>query len=231
MNCSEFEAAVDQLVESRGRDLSGDAAVHQRTCPACGRLWQDTCLLEAAITAWRPVETPVAMTDRVMQGLFADASPAKVVMLPDSSAGQTSAGRWVVAASVACVLLAGWMAARNSDDGRSARLASGVHRGVLIEQTPVVAALPAEVSQSVTALLTDLNTEYRGLAAETSATARDIAAVLPSPILWPDPVSTTPAEEEPSPSTGTVIGRSIGDQIGQAIGFLWQTVPGELPSG
>jgi hypothetical protein len=67
------------------------------------------------------------------------------------------------------------------------------------------------------------------LADETTATARDLVAVLPQPAEWPVGLATEPPNTEPSSSPVQEIGRSIGDQISQAIGFLWQTVPSSVP--
>ena len=94
-----------------------------------------------------------------------------------------------------------------------------------------------QVSESVVAVLADLKAEYQELANETTATARDFAAVMPQSVAWPVAVlpvrDARPADDaaNPVPQPSADLGRSIGDQIGQAIGFLWESVPSRVPSG
>ena len=83
MNCSEFEATLDELVDGRGSQLSDEAAVHRQSCPACTQLWRDHCLLDAAVKLWRPVEAPASLTDLVLRSLreeIPSPKPAQIEM-------------------------------------------------------------------------------------------------------------------------------------------------------
>ena len=232
MNCSEFESTLDELVDARGSQLSDEAAAHRQSCPACTQLWRDHCLLNAAVKLWRPVAPPASLTDLVLLSLREEEPSSKSIPItmnmPSRSAVRS--GRWAVAATAACLALACLFAVRNGDVGRDRPMA---HAPVAQsnDSTTLANAAPVEVSESVVALLADLKAEYRGLADETKATARDLVAVLPQSVVWPNSVLISGDGDEPSSAPASEIGRSIGDQIGQAIGFLWQSVPSGEPSG
>ena len=262
MNCSEFEAVLHERVESRRSPLSDEAVAHRQSCPACESLWRDHCLLESAISAWRPVEVPASLSDRVLRSLdggrssslsdemptvllgsrsFEPADPRSTVPAPRHSRRTN----WAVAATVACVAMACWIATRRIDPLREggatvARTTPNGGRPLTGERSSVGTGTEVSevgVSESVVAVLTDLKAEYQELANETTATARDFAAVMPQSVAWPRTV--LPVGEgllandgtEAAPQPGAELGRSIGDQIGQAIGFLWETVPNRVPSG
>ncbi len=231
MNCSEFETALQALVEVHGNPLSDAAAAHRQSCPACARLWRDHCLLDAAVTLWRPVEPPAGLADFVLRSLHDETllPPLKRVEIDVAVRPQPRSGRWVVAVTVACLALACLVAVRPDRDERDRPMVRVpvVQPG---DTSPPASATPVEVSESVVALLADLKAEYRGLADETRATARDFVAVLPQPVTWPNPALPGGEVDEPPSQPVSEIGRSIGDQIGQAIGFLWQSVPSD-PSG
>ena len=187
MNCSEFETTLDALVEARGRQLSDEAAQHQQSCPACARLWRDHCLLDAAVTLWRPVAVPASLTDLVLRSLT-DNRPLLQPELPKidvASRPQVQSGRWVVAATAACLALSCLFAIRPGGDERDRPIAR-VRGNSSDEGTSLAMAPPIEVSESVVALLADLKAEYRGLADETRAAAQDFVAVLPEPVTWPN---------------------------------------------
>ncbi len=256
MNCSEFEAALDELVESRGHHQSDSAVAHRQSCPSCESLWHDHCLLESAIFVWRPVEVPASLSDQVLRSLADPSSPlpgelptvtlrSHLVEPAGLLPRQSHRKNWVVAATVVCVAMTCWMATRRMDSLREngpavARTTQNGSRPSTGERQSVGAGVEVSevgVSESVVAVLADLNAEYQELARETTATARDIAAVMPQSVAWPQTV--LPVREEllvndgtdSAPQPGAELGRSIGDQIGQAIGFLWETVPSRVPSG
>ncbi len=255
MNCSEFEAGLHELVVSHSQQHSHEALAHQGGCPACETLWRDHCLLESAIAAWRPVEVPATLCDRVLQSLSGYSSPSLAsVALPSLSPHLNEPAvepanrslrpprrtRWVIAATVACIAMTCWMATRSNNLLREpAGMIARVHPVVDpdVPRQRMAAVSEVGVSESVAAVLADLKAEYQELANETSATARDFAAAIPQSVAWPSAVlpmrDTIPSNDgaDIAPQAGVEIGRSIGDQIGQAIGFLWESVPGRVPSG
>lgn len=227
MNCSGFETALNELADSRGRQLPPEATEHCQSCRACTQLWQEHCLLNAAVRLWRSVEVPLSLADGVLQNLRGESPRSSLdrIELEVVSKPQARSGRWAVAATAACLAMACLFAVRSGNVGhdRPAALSKS-------SSTPTN-AVPVEVSESVVALLADLKAEYRGIADETTATARDLASVLPQSMTWPAPVLTNGDADESTSAPASEIGRSIGDQIGQAIGFLWQSVPSGEPSG
>ena len=232
MNCFEFETTLDELVDARGRQLPDAAVEHRQSCPACTQLWRDHCLLDAAVMLWRSVEVPASLTDLVMRSLndVESLPKPKWIEMEVASRPQARSGRWAVAATAACLALACLFAIRSGDDGNDRPMARAPV-AQSNDHTTLANAVPVEVSESVVALLADLKAEYRGLADETTATAQDFVAVLPQSVAWPNPMLTNGSGDEPPSASASEIGRSIGDQIGQAIGFLWQSVPSAEPSG
>ncbi len=256
MNCSKFEVVLNEQIDSRRSPLSEEAVTHRKSCPACESLWRDHCLLESAISAWRPVDVPASLSDRVLRSLTGPSAPLTdempTVLLESRSLEpavlsrrQSRRTNWVVAATLACVAMTCWMATRRIDplreDGATVALTTPNARRSVTGGQPSLGKR-AEVSEvgvsdSVVAVLADLKAEYQELANETTATARDFAAVMPQSVAWPRAV--LPVREEISedhgtdavPQPGADLSRSIGDQIGQAIGFLWDTVPSRVPSG
>ena len=233
MNCSEFESNLEELVEVRSEMLSDSLATHVRECAACGQRWRDHQLLAAAVRVWRPVVVPQLLAESVLKQLHRDHQPRTA---SDTRPGTRTGTRWVVVTiAAACLLmLFGFGVSRPTRPTGSGGMAAG--------RTPE----SQEVTSSVVAVFQDLKSEYRELAAETSATARDFAIVIPVPsnAAWSDmgladpttrPVDTT--DSSPDESTGnqrppgavTALGRSIGSQISQAMDFLWVAVPDDIP--
>lgn len=229
MNCSEFNRELDRLVEVCGQTLPEPAATHAVDCAVCRQQWQDHRLIETALVAWRPVQCPPSLADSVLTELRRE----RVVPVVHGSGNPT---RWLaVAVAAACLVVAlGFgMASRPSGDSKIARDTGR-------PQAPVIDSTPIEVASSVAAVLDDLHAEYQELAAETSATARGLADALPATpsAAWIDGgFSATTSEanrdntREGPPGAVSVIGRSFGSQIGQAMDFLRVAVPDAVPRG
>ncbi len=247
MNCSEFDIELEQLVEARGGTLTERAVAHAAACAGCRQQWYDQCLVDAALLAWRPVRSPSSLTESVLGQLLEERTrPAGSPQTMTRS--EARLGWMAVSAAAACLLavLGIGMATRSASIDRNlARHQSG-HPTRMI-QPPVHTSAPIEVASSMAAVLNDLRTEYRELAAETSATAREFAVVLPEAPAAPwaelglsDMGSKTVGSTDHSagnavdkapPGAVSVIGRSIGTQIGQAMDFLWVAVPESVPRG
>ena len=233
MNCSEFENELMQLVESRCVALTDQAATHATECSACAERWREHRLIDIALAAWRPVLLPPSLADTVLAQLLAERSP--VLMASRSLAANRS--RWMVVAAAACLLavLGFGMATIPSSGNRSFALRQD--RSSSQQPSDISKQSSVEVVSSVAAVLDDLRTEYRELAAETRATAREFAVVIPpSPVVpWMNENNSDRAPENIAdavpPGMVSVIGRSIGTQIGQAMDFLWVTVPDTVPRG
>ncbi|MDB5345456.1 MAG: hypothetical protein JWP89_3833 [Schlesneria sp.] len=234
MNCSAFEKELEHLVETRGESLPESVAAHVGTCDACHALYRDHQLLNVAVVRWRPVETPPSLAASVLSQLLNEQlSPSTL------QTSQVRSGRgWVPVAVAACMLavLGIGVSLRSGSIDRSLARKEHDRPAPIIEHA---LDAPAEVASSMAAVFDDLRTEYQGLAADTTATARELAVVIPtSPAIpWGDMrmsniASNLAVPDEQQTSGGvTAIGRSIGTQITQAMDFLWTTVPPEVPRG
>lgn len=233
MNCSEFEKELEQLVETRGESLPCSAAAHASECARCQLLYRDHQLLSLAMVQWRPVEVPSSLLASVLSEVL-DEQRSRPIQPPTR---QVAGRGWLPVTAVASLLVI---------MGIGVSLRSGsidetmTRNGWLPTDQVRTNGAPVEVATSMAAVLDDLKTEYRGLAADTTATARELAVVIPTTqaIPWGElsmsNISSKPTvmNEEPEASGGvTAIGRSIGTQITQAMDFLWTTVPAEVPQG
>ena len=233
MNCSEFENELEQLVESRCIALTDHAATHTTECGACGQRWRDHRLIDIALAAWRPVPLPPALAETLLAQLLAERNP--LPMVTRSTAAHRS--RWTVVAVAACLLaiLGFGMSTIPGSGNRTLALRQG--GSPTPQPSDISRQSSVEVVSSVAAVLDDLRTEYRELAAETRATAREFAVVIPpSPVVpWVNEHNSDRAPENIADAVPagavSVIGRSIGTQIGQAMDFLWVTVPDTVPRG
>lgn len=234
MNCSEFEKELEQLVETRGESLPEPALAHLERCADCRLLHREHQLINIAIAKWRPVEIPASLLESVMNQVIDERLSRPIPAAPSAA----SRRGWFPVAAIACLLViigVGIGLRPDSNDptlaqnGNPPPLRSGPDRGA-----------PVEVATSMAAVLDDLTTEYRGLAADTTATARELAVVIPTApaIPWGDlsvsniASKSTVVDQDPESATGvTEIGRTIGTQITQAMDFLWTSVPAEVPRG
>lgn len=232
MNCFEFEAILDEILDSRELHLPERAGLHRSHCAACDQKWRDYCVLEEALRAGFSVEAPASLSRRVLNALIEKVEPqvgsevTRCVPQP-----QKRFGHWVVVAtSAACLFLAAIIAMRHPGERGNRPLAA---TGSLPERaTEIVDDLsPDKVSTSVASLMDELKVEYYVLADETAAVAKDFVSVLPEPTVTSVPAVKRDEGGGFSQASAVEIGRSVGDQIGKAMGFLWQTIPGDGSSG
>lgn len=91
--------------------------------------------------------------------------------------------------------------------------------------------LPVDVTGTLTTVMSDLQTEYREMANETTAMAWDMVSGIPHPVS----VSTIPISDDiellPKSDDMVRILQPIGNGVESALGFLWKAIPGEVPPG
>ncbi len=240
MNCSEFSEELQQLVESRGNAPSESAVAHARECRSCHQQWRDHLLLSAALRAWAPVADSPSLVDGVLARLSTTVSDPVAKSGPDSR-------RWPAVATVAVCLitLIAIGISRRPEDRNQARIERS-HPAQLGPIPPSADPGTNEsvgVASSMVAVFEDLRTEYREIAEETRASAREFAVTIPSPSVSPwtefvlpevpeTPVRTVQQPVDTTPQGAvSVISRSIGSQIGEAMDFLWVAVPDGVPKG
>ena len=100
----------------------------------------------------------------------------------------------------------------------------------MIDQS-ISANSPIDLPLTLTEVFSDLRSEYRDLASETTSVARDLVNGLP--VRVEVPVRPQPDVVVFGPTANDVgrIWRPIGSRVESALSFLWQTVPSEVPSG
>ena len=239
MNCSEFSEELQQLVETRGDSPSESAVAHIRECSSCRQQWRDHLLLTVALRAWTPIANSPSLVDGVLDRLR--------TTVPNSPAKSGELRRWPVVATVAACLitLIAIGITRLPKDRNMARIERS--QPVLIAPVHPPATPNTNesvgVASSMVAVLEDLRTEYREIAEETRASAREFAETIPSSNVspWtefilpevPGNQVTTIQQPVDTPPRGavSVISRSIGSQIGEAMDFLWVAVPDGVPKG
>lgn len=253
MNCTEFEAAIERSVENRqslvASELLTPLLQHAETCVACRAILDQQQQLELAIKAWRSAQPPAALLDAVLTELtnpIWDEDP-EIVHLPDylndgsvsaeipfdrvstpikppTDRSSRAAGWAVVSAAVCLFIVTSIVVNTSNRSADRARTAS--------PRTTTVAATPVDVSGTLTAVLSDLQSEYQELASETTSVARDVVNAIPAA---PTTVSVLTGSEEieflPDSSGVVRMWQPIGSSVETAFGFLWQAVPSQSPAG
>jgi hypothetical protein len=231
MNCIEFEIAVEMAVEQR-QPLDSALLEHAQSCPECQQVWEMHQGLESALTVWRFAEAPAGLADAVLRDLgrpeLTESSEIPLVSLPRTSstvrtAKSNRSSSVAILAMSACLMIAAVFVVRASRQG-SVDLAQQKLRS---NDSTAAVDLPG----TLTEVLSELKSEYSGMAVETTTAAREMVNAIPRPetvAMLPD------ADEFPlneASSEMTRILKPIGTQVGSALGFLWQAVPSEIPSG
>jgi len=251
MNCIEFEAAVEHAVETR-EPLAPTMLEHTSTCTDCRQFWEVQQQLDAVIVAWRSAKPPVELVGAVLVELAkpfgADSlrriesrleqddlwanevisgSRTNAIQAPSATTRKSQSGHLAMASVAACVAFAVVFATQFSGQDRHELARAPQTR--MIDRNDVNA--PVDVSSTLTAVFSDLRSEYREMASETTSVAREMVNAIPHRV----PVSALPVRDEidlrPNPSDVVRMWQPIGSRVESALGFLWQAIPSEVPSG
>lgn len=254
MNCIEFESAVERAVETR-MPLPSALLEHAARCAECQKLWEQQRQLDEAITAWRSVMPRKSLADAVLAELalpvrldnqdvlddfaICDESEISLVDLkPQSFAmpvrsateAKQRSGLLALTSVAACMIVAvvftSQYARRDLDPARN--LASERPKS---QSDLKVVESNVDVSSTLTAVFSDLQSEYRGMADETTAVAREMVNAIPHPIAVSVLPDSDPISLHPNPDDLGRMWKPIGAGVESAFGFLWQTVPSQVPSG
>ena len=222
MNCIEFEAELENQVETRCA-ITLAAMEHASQCPECRVAWQIHQQLEVAIAAWQPVEGSSDLSDRVLMQLqMKDPGAFSNASVPASNRKFS-----VLVATVVCLLI---VIVHLKDF-------SGNHSNQLAQRSPTtvretdVSNPQLDVSETLSEVFSDLRSEYREIASETRSAAMDLVNRLPGQM---DIFIPAERDDVVVPSTTNDVSRfwaPIGSRVETALGFLWQAVPAEIPSG
>lgn len=237
MNCIEFEAAIERAVEQR-TPLSSAMLEHAGGCAACQQLCDRYLVLESAITAWRQPEAPAGLVDSVMGYLnwpdrLDEILPAaeQVSSTRRAFSGTRSRSRrsqgWAIVGMSACLLIAAIVLIRANRHGGMDLASKAKGRWNVADRINE----PVDLPRTLTAVLSDLKSEYSGIAVETSNTARDLVSAIPRPATTAVLPETDEFMLSAAPGEMARMWKPIGNQVGSALGFLLQAVPSEVPSG
>ena len=228
MNCIEFEAALEHQIQARS-PLDPEAIAHAAVCAECRVGWELHRQLDTIILRWRRVEKPPELLDKVLVGLAIsnnmsnEEPPHRVApLLAAVSVGSNqrvsfSRGRFgALACSLASLILAIVVFSRfGKDDNRDL---AGTSRP-MIDQS-ISANSPIDLPLTLTEVFSDLRSEYRDLASETTSVARDLVNGLP--VRVEVPVRPQPDVVVFGPTANDVgrIWRPIGSRVESALSFL-----------
>lgn len=247
MNCIEFETAAERVVETRQSPSSG-MTEHLSSCAGCRQIWERQQQLDSAIAAWKIAQPRINLANAVLNELARPASildreldftdiPVHHASEPGSVVTRASLNTNVpqvpsrssplpLLATAACLVIAILFAMSFSSNDRH-ELAS---RQNVVPATQVDAELPLDMSETLTAVISDLRSEYRDVATETTAIAREMVGGI-SPSVEMSPLATDAAELLRDSKDFVRMFSPIGDGVESALGFLWQALPSEIPAG
>ena len=247
MNCTEFKTAVERAAEIR-EPLTPDALAHVSTCSECRSVLAIDQQLDAVIAAWRHAEPPTKLVDAVLAELsnplwqddlqeinelskIEDEELVTVGQSIESTPRRRNRSRVLVIASLSVCLLIAVVSIGLYSGARSPHLGDLAQATHLGDSDPSLADSSMDVSETLVELLFDLQSEYREMATETTSAAREMVNAIPQRVsasMMPDPDE---IDLLPSSSDVRRMWKPIGNRVGTAFSFLWQTVPSEVPSG
>ena len=225
MNCSELEDAIDQCVETH-QSLSVSAQSHIADCAECRAVWERFQILDTAIVAWRPVKQSAGLVDAVLAELAAPVVVTVKATVPSDKrrAVRSSTAALFSVAVCLCIAILVFVQKPVIVDG----LARTNHSTTI---ETVTNDLPLSVSQTLTSVLSDLRSEYRELANETTSAARELVSSIPHSVSVS--LTTDSIDTDPLPTSEDVARawKPFGRGVEHALGFIWNAVPSEIPSG
>lgn len=247
MNCTEFEIAAQRAVETRN-SLAQPAVEHLATCADCRQAWELQRWLNETIDVWRMVQPSMGLADAVLAELATSGgsdgshswdsddshsaastgAQGRTVSRSTSAAGrQNRSAAFAMVAVAACLVIAALFASQFG--GNAGHELARTGRGQKAEVAQSDARL--DVSRTLTEVFSDLKTEYREMANETTAIAREMVIAFPQRVdISALPQSST-TELLPDSSDMVRMLEPIGSRVESAFGFLWNAIPSELPSG
>ena len=165
--CPEFEHRLHETLDSRAAELPADVKAHATECATCCQWLADWKRTDAAIVAWKIVEPPSGLSDRIVARLHSESGPELVVSRPASampaggSAGVVAA--MCAAAALLLMLSIGWRVSQSAsiarqgssrlnvaEKPRDVELEPGL-QNLLYDARDAYAALASEAWQQVSA--------------------------------------------------------------------------------
>lgn len=251
LNCTEFEARLMQAVENRqtlgdfGDEANPKAALWQvlrdqaNACPHCRKLWNEFALLDRVLPVWKSQLPQVNLTDAVMTRWHAEQSAKSEVTLKRTEKIPVSIS-WqrIFALAMAVVLIAALpflFRQRPADLPEMVPIAHTDFPLIEEESTSHAAQTPPtevpELDADWQVLAQDAGSAYWALAHEAADSLASVRVFVPPQ----QTKSTLPEPKEVAPSSGWAEGigngfKPIGKDVGRAMGFLFDALPGDAPT-
>lgn len=215
MNCTDFEDAVQNLLDERQGELSPALKEHLADCERCRIFWQSQQTLLSATRHWAAATAPLAASSL-------DAVLRELTLPPVAARPSVRIKTWSLAsaaASLAAIVLLTVTMTPTEQAIDANRLTTA--RSSPLEAEPPEPALLAE---TWTQVWSGVSAEYQQMSQATSRVLDDFA-VLPEPaglLLLAPPGE--PAATEPS-ANWLRIDRPVSERVEQAFDFLWDALP------
>jgi hypothetical protein len=259
LNCTKFEERLMLAVEehqtlgdafdeesepqsAEWRELRAQA----HACPHCRQLWNEFALLERVLPAWKSQIPKVNLADAVLARWREEQSPGSHAAPQDAAAKPKNQrkpnGRFLfslmLAVAVAVLASVPFWFVPDSNDG-----IPGTMFPVAITDPPPLpdklddptanAPRPKESEQPPDwqALAQDASSAYRVLASDAADSFASAAVFVPAR----KPAAEAPKPDTPRPASGWVEGigtglKPIGQDVGRAMGFLFEALPSDPPT-
>ncbi len=241
----ELSAEASESDEALWRELRS----HAHACPACRTLWNEFALLERVLPAWKDSVPAVDLADAVIARWREEqAASNHAVAKPHSDSGRRFNGRpgltillAAAATALACVVVF-FVPRPAGDDLPDTHLVSKTNpqsppanegdSPAFAEKNPSVPLPEADgAERDWQALAQDAGSAFGVLASDTADSFASAAVFVPRPSSPPSPQSEHPNPETKSSSQwmdGIGAGlKPVGHDVGQAMGFLLDVLPGD----
>lgn len=210
MNCTDFELAVQHMLDYRRTELSPEMQSHCDECAGCRLFVESQLAIGLIVQTWQSTAAP----SRILQGVLTELAVMPTATRHNAAAKSLSgAPLWgtVCCAAAMIVLTISLL-----------RMPASVQQP-LAQRAPV----PGEseiVSEALAGLFQGMNAEYAGLSSPTQQVLQQLGELPDSSLLLLEPSpSVTPRLEQPADWRRW--DRPVSDRVGQAFDFLWDALP------
>lgn len=225
MNCTDFELAVQNLLDDRLAELPSTLQDHAAQCAECRSFWQSQQMLIVAVRTWTPISAPTGLMQSVLSAL---AQPEHAALQPErtsSVAGSPRVSRgsaWAALISTAAMMLITVTMIQFAPPADPLATVETVATGSPATEPPGIL-----VTQTLSGLWQGVHTEYQELSQGTTRVLDGLGELPESAALLPS-LSAEPSTAQPT-SSWLRLARPVSDRVGKAFDFLRDVVPGETP--
>lgn len=237
MNCTDFELAVQVLLDDRQSTLSPELREHAARCAACQKVWQEQLSLLQLVAPLARVEPPAGIVEAVLQALRHEAVARPVLVRADlastavSSASSSPArGAWVAVLSAAALVLLTVSLSQLTPPERAAPVIARSLPSTLPISPDVPSGFPTDappVSERLVGILSGVRSEYQELSQTTTNAWGQFSELSRAADHLTGFAPETPADAAPAGESASWIrlDRPVSERAAQAFDFLWDAIP------